>query len=405
MKEGTTFKWRLHQIDLFVYCGDFFKVNVEAVVNSEQSDFNLAFSPYTISGQLNQLIGLQIQDELDQLTQRNVLPAGTVLTTSGGAYYKKVFHAGYHEPHLWLDPSNETEQTEYLRIIRQCIRTILQSLDSNNVSSIAFPLIGCGVFGLDPSLLAYEFFSELCLLDRCGVFKNRKAVWLVENEEVMFTSILNSAVQALIDINSPVFKNEKQFGLGVDYLDEFERKFRSSNHPHWASWMLVRYTELLLGYIFFYLAKYINKDKGPRDIFEEDRFLPFGIVREKAENLSELGLTSEVPWTNFFSHLLISDKKRRQSLTRINIDRNNIAHGREGRRYAEIYDDLCDFLNLKEWHHLFLDRPCDVDLNPWTVWFDDINLRGVFERWRDNKNFYLIPTSGESRKIEEIDIS
>jgi hypothetical protein len=40
------------------------------------------------------------------------------------------------------------------------------------------------------------------------------------------------------------------FRLGVPYLDRFEEQVVRCGDPQWAAWLVVRYAELLAGYLY-----------------------------------------------------------------------------------------------------------------------------------------------------------
>jgi O-acetyl-ADP-ribose deacetylase (regulator of RNase III) len=92
-----------------------------------------------------------VQPELDRQTGGRALPVGTVLVTSGGPY-RAIFHAGFHHPSVFLGMSQDDNGTEHLRVIRGCVRQVLDRARAMGLRSVAFPLIGTGIFGLSPAL-------------------------------------------------------------------------------------------------------------------------------------------------------------------------------------------------------------------------------------------------------------
>jgi O-acetyl-ADP-ribose deacetylase (regulator of RNase III) len=160
---------KLKQVELTLAVGDLFEAKVDAIVNSEQSDFVLANNPETLSGQIRNRYGAAVQDELDASTKGQVLRAGSVLETSGGQDFKRIFHAGFHDPDDWPMLSEEakdipylsTEPSEsrggdYFAAIGSCIAQVLNSAITQKLTSVAFPLIGCGLFGLDEKMLILQ---------------------------------------------------------------------------------------------------------------------------------------------------------------------------------------------------------------------------------------------------------
>jgi O-acetyl-ADP-ribose deacetylase (regulator of RNase III) len=126
--------------------GDLFDADVEAIVSSEQTDFVLSGNRNTISGQIRHRYGDLIQQELDEATKGQVLHAGTVIATSGGKDFARIFHAGFHEPDDWPGAQGGSRDADYLEAIGSCIRQVLQSTRAQRLSSVAIPLIGGGTF-------------------------------------------------------------------------------------------------------------------------------------------------------------------------------------------------------------------------------------------------------------------
>jgi hypothetical protein len=55
-------------------------------------------------GQIWARYGNRVQRELDAATNGQVLRPGTVLDTSGGQDFKRIFHAGFHDPEAgWIE--------------------------------------------------------------------------------------------------------------------------------------------------------------------------------------------------------------------------------------------------------------------------------------------------------------
>ncbi len=64
------YTWRVGGIRYHVAAGDIFHAPVDAIVNSEQTDFILSYDPESISGQIRERAGEQVQKELDAQTRR-----------------------------------------------------------------------------------------------------------------------------------------------------------------------------------------------------------------------------------------------------------------------------------------------------------------------------------------------
>jgi len=292
-----------------------------------------------------------------------------VLNTSCSRDYKYIYHAGFHHPKIWLDANDEENQTTHIHLIRGCIREILCSLDDDGVSSVAFPLIGCGLFGLDPLILAYQFMDEILSTVSLSMFRSRKEIWLVVPEKQIMSIVLGAVVQAVIDRNKAAI-NYEPLSLGVPYLDDFEIQLLHSGHPQWSAWLTTRYCELLTGFIFSVLARTIMPSVRPEDIMEPDRPASFGLIRDSVRYIAKKIISRDVPlsWSEFLAQLIQHDIKHRR-LERINCDRNDIAHGRTFRDVREIRQDLIDFLSLPKWKNIVsrLGCPRTEDLDPWVV--------------------------------------
>ena len=151
-------EWQLGKVRLQVWEGDLWEIDADAVVNSEETDFVLSSNKNTVSGQCRHRYGDTIQAELDAETMGETLAPGTVLETSGGGDYERIFHAGFHLPGKWLQ---EGDEAVHLEVIRGCTWEILTRASRQGLGTVAFPLIGTGVFDLDPQLLAFQFFSTV----------------------------------------------------------------------------------------------------------------------------------------------------------------------------------------------------------------------------------------------------
>ena len=384
--------------------GDLFEVPVNAIVNSEQTDFILARNLGTISGQIRARFGDGIQDELDRQTQGLILPPGTVLKSIGPEETPVIYHAGFHEPDQWLPEDTEDYQTEYVRSIGRCIQWILADMEDDGPSSTAFPLLGCGVFGLDPALLAQQFIQEaLGFAERLRAKKaQEKELWLVVADESLANRVLNSCVQAIID-NETAALDYSSLNLDIDFLNSFLQKIEGCNHRLWSSWLLVNYSGLITHFILSSLATCHRPAIGPADIVDKGRPLPFGAIRSKAVELAK-ALGERPPpsgWPAFLRDLILSDVKEGKRLEHLNQDRNNIAHGRAFRDPATIRNDLIAFVRVAEWQALLsTEGPPDLEaLDPWISRpprdeQSERPVHGVFERWQSGNYYYLIPHTG-----------
>jgi len=111
------YQGKMRRLEFTLAHGDIFDARTEAIVNSEQSDFVLALNRETISGQIRHRYGRAIQEELDAATEQKVLPAGTVISSSGGKEFHRIYHAGFHEPNDWPGDPGCSDYADFLKVI------------------------------------------------------------------------------------------------------------------------------------------------------------------------------------------------------------------------------------------------------------------------------------------------
>ena len=95
------YSWNLKRVCFRLVHGDLFSVGSKAIVNSEQTDFQLAYNENTISGQIRSKEGLAVQAALDRQTDKRIQPKGTVLSTEGGHISDVIYHLGFRDPREW----------------------------------------------------------------------------------------------------------------------------------------------------------------------------------------------------------------------------------------------------------------------------------------------------------------
>jgi O-acetyl-ADP-ribose deacetylase (regulator of RNase III) len=395
------YQWRIASVTLHVIRGDIFSVPVDSLVNSEQTDFLLAKGGSSISSQIWKAFGPTVQDELVRKTNNEVLQPPVVLTTSGGKY-ACIFHAGFHLPYTRHAKLSDDEGTEHLEIIRYCVRQILEMVHEANFSSVAFPLIGAGIFGLDPGLVARNFFDDILSFAVDSRTRKDMEVWLVAYDEPTFHTALQSGIQAWLSHTSTQHRYEL-FSLGVPHLDAFEQQLVREAHPQWAAWLHVRFAELVIGYAMFVMAA--GNSLTPQQAVDEGKLMTFGQLRKRSRELSAKvrASTSFSDWSTFLGKIVF-ESEATQVVDRLNVDRNAIAHGRNARSVADIRADVAALLHGSEWRALSqrIAPPNHVELSPWLVKRGDggsaskteaVDI-GVFEKWDKEKISYLIPCSG-----------
>jgi len=400
--------WEIGSTSFRLGVGDLFDVPVDAIVNSEQSDFKLSSIPSTISGQINSRYGRTVQPELDAQAKHEVFPPGIVLRTGAAGPYACIYHAGFHGPDGWLPASpfaqlfagESVEEPEYADIIRTCVREILSDAVERKLASIAFPALGTGLFGLDRSVLGYEFMRAVTDFAKALPGAHRIAVWLVIPPEADTSELVQAMVQAMLDrlMGTPLLDG---FSIGVDYLDEFAVTQVKSSDPRYAALQLTRYAELLTGFMMYLLAAASSPLKLPADLLDYGQSLTFGWARQNAQHLA-LQLERDATlggWPAYCAGRILKDKRGPKRLLEINDDRNALAHGLNARSAEEIAQDIRAFVDLERWNALKseIGPPPVVGLAPW-IRVDASRSGapiGVLQRWKGDRADYLNPVSGE----------
>jgi hypothetical protein len=88
---------KLKCVEFTLATGELFDAEVDAIVSSEQTDFVLSGDPQSLSGQIWRRYGGRTARTRSS-TNGQVLGAGTVIDTSGGQDFRRIFHAGFHGP-------------------------------------------------------------------------------------------------------------------------------------------------------------------------------------------------------------------------------------------------------------------------------------------------------------------
>lgn len=379
--------------------GDLFDAEVDAIVSSEQTDFVLAGNPESISGQLWRRYGDLIQQELDEATKGKVLRGGTILDTSGGGDFARIFHAGFHEPDDWPGVPGGREEADYFEAVGSCIRQVLDSAKAQGLRSVAFPLIGCGLFGLDEKMLILQFLDAVETFDERLNEGESFNVWLVIRDHDQFNSIVGVFLALLLRHRSETIV--VQIGpTGVPILDGFSGRLAQRSNEDWAKWQLCRFTEITLEIICYGLCRASNPPPTPESLFEEGIAATFGVVREYALKFATASGKGEAWGTDFFGSVLTSETSAR-ALEALNTQRNNLAHGRKSLPIREIRELVVRGLQLNGWPNIsHEDGELRIaDWFPWVVASSATTGLGLFERWQKNAIRYLVPVSGEVFKV------
>lgn len=393
--------WYVGNLVFHLSLSSIFHVPVDCIVNSENNLFQLAHpGGNSISSQLAEKFNPHLQHHLYEKTGGEEQPTGSVVESPGYGSYERIFHAG-HQPHqVWTsEVLTDEERANHFRIIRKCIAEILHRFGESDSESIAFPLIGCGAFDLDPWLYGHEFMHELIEQASDPKFSG-KEVWLVVFEEDRFPVVLNGLTQTLSD-RARHGQPWEPFDLGVSYIDQFEETAFGTRHPRWIGWLLVRYVELVTGHLLYLLAS--AQSTTPRTLIEPNRPVCFGVLRDSAYNLAKnyKGVDDNFgrPWVKELARTVYSHSPK---LKKLNEDRNHIAHGRRSRSMSKMFRDVTALVD--DLGPLFRDNnstPPPDKLKPWT-YVTDSNKVGVLDRWREEKVWrYLLPAD---RRLIEVPV-
>lgn len=391
------YTWKIESVNFHVFKGSIFDCPVEAIVNSEQTDFRLARRGASISAQIFQRFGQDTQEQLDRQTDGTTLTAGTVLRTTTDTY-RQIYHAGFHEPQDWA--LGEGHYARHVDAIRVCIREILDDFLRGPLRSIAFPLIGCGNFGLDQRILAYEFALAVVQAVRSTDprhLSEEKSVWLAlldaEDRQRSFRELIQDIGQSFLDVHQgrPL---GAPLAVGVDYLDRFELIAMRAGFP-WNLWQMLRYSELVASFMFYHLAIDRDHGRGPEQMFPQ-KFISFGAVVRAAKELAARPLVeSESEWTTLFAALFGAEE---QTWKRLVASRNDVAHGRHLATLEDVRKDIASCVRVERWQELVMHvEPGLHRLEPWLICPKDgarVTEVAVIDTWANNKRVYLVPSTG-----------
>src|SRR5262249_21800515 len=256
----------------------------------------LSKNPESLSGEIWKRYGDAVQRELDATTQGHVLGPGTVIDTSGGQDFKRIFHAGFHDsadrPGLPSDDATsfsnaarEIQETNYFAAIGSCMAQILDTAVAQKLQCVAFPLIGCGIFGLDEKMLVLQFLDVIEELDDRLTDEQNLHVWLVIRDRAQFESAAGTFLDLLMEARSKMVSVRVK-PSGVSILDRFAHRLLERTNEDWAKWQLCRYTEIAVELMCYGISRAIRPLPTPESMFEKDRAPTFGSFLERAKHLS-----------------------------------------------------------------------------------------------------------------------
>jgi O-acetyl-ADP-ribose deacetylase (regulator of RNase III) len=374
--------------------GDLFQAEVDAIVNSEQTDFVLSGNPNTISGQILHRYGGRVQQELDDATKGQTFHAGTVLQTSGGEDFTRIFHAGFHEPQDWPSVPGGSTDADYFAAIGSCIRQVLATTQEQRLRSVAFPLIGTGLFRLNERMLIRQFLDAVDSVDHRLSTGHVLDFWLVIRNPASIESILGAVLELLFHARSDTVVTQIE-RTSVPVLDRFaEQCVAQRSSEEWAKWQLCRFTEIALAIICFGLSRAMTPLLTPETLFEEGQLVTFGVLRELALRISgALPARPAKVWGERFFVSLVRNKVTARALGIINEQRN-----RTTLPIADIKSLVTDGLQIQDWRNIS-ETDGELRLADWIPWIvtsaATTGQTGLFERWQKNANRYLVPETGE----------
>ena len=116
---------------------------------------------------------------------------------------------------------------------------VLDSVRAQKLSSVAFPLIGCGRFGLDEKMLILQFLDAVETLgNRLQDGENLK-VWLVILDHAQFESAAGVLLELLLRARNEMIVLQIEQS-GVPILDRFAARLTQRTNEGGAKWQLCR---------------------------------------------------------------------------------------------------------------------------------------------------------------------
>lgn len=329
--------WSVGAVALEARSGDLLEAPENAWVNSEQTDFILAYGGGSVSAQLRQRWP-KAQKELNALTGGHILGPGTVLPTTGPAG-RTIFHAGFHAPNAWYF-GQEDELPVHLDAIRNCVDQIFDLVLAGGIESVAFPLIGTGAFGVPVERFAGVFFDAVASFGRRAPRHTKVSLCVPDGQDL--DAIVQAGTQALA---ARVASGERLLGGegGHPLVQALRHRVRMQSDADIQERDLLRFAELALATDLAVAAGV--KNAKPADVLGQCRQnvrwcnLTFGLVRDRLNSLRST--TSSMPQRWIADRLsFLSTKQAEGAIGRLVKDRNDYAHHRLPRTSRDIIDDV-----------------------------------------------------------------
>ncbi|MEM2320363.1 MAG: macro domain-containing protein [Candidatus Bathyarchaeia archaeon] len=151
--------------------GDITELNVDCIVNAANSMLKMGGG---VAGAIRRKGGEKIQEECDRIVaERGPIPAGGAAITSGGNLKAKyVIHA--------VGPVYGEGDEE--RKLRDAVVNSLKLAEQHGITSIAFPAISTGVFGMPKKLCAETMLPAAISYAKSGTSIKRMIFCLYDDE-------------------------------------------------------------------------------------------------------------------------------------------------------------------------------------------------------------------------------
>ena len=328
--------WTLGPVRFEVVTGSLLDATTSSIVNSEQTDFRMATGGTTVSGQLYSRRP-SMQKELDLQTGGAVLPSGSVLETrgpSGGL----IFHAGFHEPEQWLSPGEELP-TFFLEAIRRCTREIFRRVAGKGLRSVAFPVIGTGVFGLAHGTVAEMMFEETAIFAR-DVADGPVLVQLYVFEQAKLLDIVAAGTVGwtrMLPIGRPLLAS----GGGHLLVQQMRSQVRDCSDSLALEKRILRFAEVAA---IVDLAVLANAAGSSFELLRKRNpggvLMTFGLVSDLLSEVVACAPAKPSPHHVNERRQLLTTPEGKASLRRLVHDRNDEAHLRQPRPIPQILEDV-----------------------------------------------------------------
>jgi len=195
---------KIKDVEILITKGDITESDTEAIVNAANNKF---FMGGGVAGAIKRKGGQVIEDEA---VKKGPVEVGeSVLTSAGSLSVKYVIHAAT----MKMDFKTDEE------IIRKATHSALKCAQENNISSIAFCALGCGVGGFSyewaSKIMAQEVFRYIRDTEKPSLEK----VVFVLNAQKPYEIFEKNVIDYLTYINNKI--NEGPF-LTVDGIIEYK---------------------------------------------------------------------------------------------------------------------------------------------------------------------------------------